>query len=44
MGGAVRKQVTPGFFDYLKNKDVDFIPTAKLRWWLPDRRRAPAQT
>jgi len=30
----VRKQVTPGFFDYLKNKDVDFIPTGKLRWWL----------
>jgi MFS family permease len=26
--------VKPGFFDYLKNKDVDFIPTGKLRWWL----------
>ena len=30
----MRDQAKPGFFDYLKNKDVDFIPTGKLRWWL----------
>ena len=26
--------VSASFWSYLRNKDVDYFPRAKLRWWL----------
>jgi hypothetical protein len=25
---------SPNFFGYLKHKEIDFVPTGTLRWWL----------
>src|SRR5258708_1915921 len=34
MGSSEGKSMASGFWSYLRRKDVDFFPSAVLRWWL----------